>query len=93
MANTEVSFVFAFPGWEVLYYFKGGRFESTQIVAWAIHAEEGMFIRTSPVTTDLAWALDDDRTICTPDGDVTCGELERWPTVGAWLADMQRREI
>ena len=47
MANTEVSFVFAFPGWEVLYYFKGGRFESTQIVAWAIHAEEGMFIRTS----------------------------------------------
>ena len=92
MAETEVSFVIAFPGWEVLYYFKGGRFESAPIVAWAIHAVEGSFARAVPVTTDMAWSLEDDRPICTPDGDVTLGELERWPTVAIWLDDMQRRE-
>ena len=90
--TTEVSFVLAFPGWEVLYYFKGGRFETAPIIAWGIHAVEGTFARAVPITADLAWALEDDRTICTPDGDVTRGELERWPNVYAWLEDMQRRE-
>jgi hypothetical protein len=88
----EVTFVTAMPGWEVLYYFKGGRFETSPVIAWGVHAVEGTFVRAAPVTADLAWALDDDRTLCTPDGDVTCGELEKWPTVWAWLEDMQRRE-
>ena len=91
--TTEVSFVLAFPGWEVLYYFKGGRFESAPIVAWAIHAVEGSFARAVPVTTDMAWSLEDDRPICTPDGDVTLGDLERWPSVWAWLDDMKKREV
>ena len=90
--ETEVSFVACLGDWQVLYYFRGGRFESAPIVAWAIHAVEGSFARAVPITADLAWALEDDRTICTPDGDVTCGELERWPSVWAWLEDMQRRE-
>jgi hypothetical protein len=93
MADTEVSFVLAFPGWEVLYYFRGGRFESAPIVAWAIHAVEGSFARAVPVTTDMAWSLEDDRPICTPDGDVTLGDLERWPSVWAWLDDMKKREV
>jgi hypothetical protein len=88
----EVSFILARPGWEVLYYFKGGRFETAPIVAWGIEAGDDDFIRAIPVTTDLAWSPDDDRAICTPDGEVTCGELEKWPTVWAWLDDMQRRE-
>ena len=57
MADTEVSFVLAFPGWEVL---KGGQFETA---AWGIHAVEGTFARA---VADLAWALEDNRTICTP---------------------------
>lgn len=91
----EVSFVFAFPGWEVLYYFKGGRFETAPVVAWAVQdtvTADGPFVRVVPVTADLAWSSDDDRPLCTPDGDVTCGELERWDSVWEWLADMQRRE-
>jgi len=90
--TTEVSFVTAFPGWEVLYYVVGGGFETTPIIAWGIHAVEGTFVRAVPVTADMAWTLEDDRTICTPDGDVTCGELKRWPNVWAWLEDMQRCE-
>lgn len=90
--ETEVSFVACLGDWQVLYYFRGGRFESAPIVAWAIHAVEGSFARAVPVTTDMAWSLEDDRPICTPDGDVTLGELERWPTVAVWLDDMQRRE-
>lgn len=90
--DIEVSFVACLGNWEALYYFRGGRFESASIVAWAIHAVEGSFARAVPVTTDMAWSLEDDRPICTPDGDVTLGELERWPTVAIWLDDMQRRE-
>ena len=89
---TEVSFVLAMPGWDVVYYVKGGSYESSPIVAWAVHAVDGTFMRATPVTTDLAWALDDDRVICTPEGDVTCGEFERWPNLPTWLEDMQRRE-
>jgi hypothetical protein len=89
---AEVSFVPASQGWEVLYYFKGGRFETAPIIAWGIHAAEGTFARAIPVTADMAWTLDEDRAICTPDGDVTLGDIERWPTVWAWLEDMQRRE-
>ena len=74
MPDTEVSFVLAFPGWEILYYFRGGRFETAPVVAWAIHEVDGGFARAVPVTSDIAWSIDDDRALCTPDGDVTCGE-------------------
>lgn len=89
---VEVSFIVASPGWEVLYYCKGGRFEAAPIIAWGLHAVEGTFARAVPITADLAWALEDDRTICAPNGDVTLGELGRWPSVWAWLEDMQRCE-
>lgn len=89
---AEVSFVVASPGWDVLYYFKGGRYETAPIIAWAVVVQDDIFVRATPVTTDLAWSLEDDRTICTPDGDVTHGELEHWPNVPQWLADMERRE-
>lgn len=92
MAETEVQFVMAFPGWEVLYYFKGGRYDSAPVVAWGIHAIDGVFARAVPITSDLAWDIHDDRTICTPDGDVTHSEHEHWPTLATWLDDMQRRE-
>lgn len=88
----EVTFVPAMPGWEVLYYFKGGRFETAPVVAWGASVNDDGFVRAIPVTSDLAWHMEDDRPICTPDGDVTLGELEKWPTVWAWLADMERRE-
>jgi len=90
--TDEVAFVMALPGWDVLYYFKGGRFETAPIVAWGIIAQEGIFVRAFPVTTDLAWSIEDSRPISTPDGDVTCGDLERWETVQIWLDEMIRRE-
>lgn len=92
--TDDVTFVIALPGWEVLYYFKGGRFETAPIVAWGIVVDEvgNGVVRVTPVTTDLAWSLDDERTICTPEGDVTCGDFQRWPNLWEWLADMQRRE-
>ena len=93
MADTEVTFVVALPGWDVLYYFKGGRFETTTVIAWGIFVDENGFTRVSPVTSDVQWSLDDDRPICTPDGDVTLGDLERWPSVWAWLDDMKKREV
>lgn len=89
---VEVTFVVALPGWEVLYFFKGGRFQSTPVVAWGVTVDENGFTRISPVTTDMQWSLDDDRALCSPDGVVTLGELERWETVWEWLADMVRRE-
>ena len=91
-ADTNVAFVMALPGWEVLYYFRGGRFETAPVVAWGVTAQEGVFVRATPVTTDLAWSYDDERTICTPDGDVTCGDLERWDSIWSWLDEMKRRE-
>lgn len=90
--NQEVAFVACLGDWEVLYYFKGGRFETAPIVAWGIVAQEGTFVRAFPVTTDLAWSIEDNRAICNMDGEVTCGDLERWDTVWAWLDEMQRRE-
>ena len=90
-AEMELNFVVALPGWEVLYYSKGGRFETAPIVAWGIYFA-GDFVRAVPITTDLAWLPEDSRVICTPDGDVTRGDVERWPTVWAWLEDMKRRE-
>jgi len=90
--DENVAFVMAFPGWSVLYYMRGGRFESAPIVAWGVTAQDGVFVRATPVTTDLAWSYDDERTICTPDGDVTCGDLERWDTIWSWLDEMKRRE-
>lgn len=91
MADTEVTFVVALPGWDVLYYFKGGRFETTPIIAWAVFVDGGM-TRAIPVTSDVEWALDDSRPICTPDGDVTLGDLEHWSSVWTWLDDMKKRE-
>ncbi len=91
-ADTNVAFVMALPGWDVLYYFHGGRFETAPVVAWGIVAQEGTFVRAFPVTTDLAWSIEDTRAICTPDGDVTVGDLERWDSVWSWLDDMKRRE-
>ena len=92
MADENVAFVMALPGWEVCYYLKGGRFETAPVVAWGVTAQDGVFVRATPVTSDLAWSYDDERTICTPDGDVTCGDLERWDSLWAWLDEMKRRE-
>lgn len=92
MADTEaVNFVVALPGWEVLYYFKGGRFETAHVIAWAIVPDADSFAHTYPITTD-SWALEDSRPVCTPDGDVTCGDLEHWSSVWDWLDDMKKRE-
>lgn len=89
---TDVAFVMALPGWEVLYYLRGGNFTSSPVVAWGITAQDDTFVRAIPVTADLAWSIDDSRPICTTDGEVTCGDLERWDNVWTWLDEMKRRE-
>ncbi len=94
MADTEVSFVLALPGWEVLDYFGEDNFITSPVVAWAIVAGPDGVIYTSPVTTDSTWALDDTRTLCDPEGIVTQNEddgtVTRWDTLWDWLDTMKK---
>ena len=39
--TDDVAFVMALPGWDVLYYFHGGRFETAPIVAWGVTRARG----------------------------------------------------
>lgn len=89
---TDITFVVALPGWDVLYY-RNGRYDTAPVVAWGVSVDDNGFVRAVPVTSDVSWAVEDSRPIWTPDGEVTCGDLEQWPTIEAWLADMQKREI
>ena len=89
--SDEVTFVPCMGNWDVLYYSEGGRFTTTPVIAWVITADSDGFVHTYPITLD-AWALEDSRPVCGPDGDVTCGDLEHWDNVWMWLDDMRKRE-
>jgi hypothetical protein len=91
MYTADVDFVPAAAGWDVLYYGGDGTYEQTPIVAWAVLRDEGGFLRAVPVTADTAWSLDEDRTVCLPDGTVTCGDKMAWTSISAWLAAMIER--
>ncbi len=90
--NTEeVSFVVALPGWEVLYYIKGGDFKAISVIAWGV-VMNGDAARVYPVEVGAAeWPLIEERPLCSPDGYVSYGE-KSWPTVWAWLDDMKLTE-
>jgi hypothetical protein len=94
---VEITFIAALPGWDVLYYSKatatrGPEWSSTPVIAWGIY-EEDSFVRAQPVTADCAWSYDDARTICGPNGEVICGDLEHWDNIGHWFDEMKRREV
>lgn len=86
---AEPTFVAAAPGWDVLTRsLVAGFYESTPVVAWAcLRSDE--FVRAFPVTAALAWSLNEDRVVCTPDGRVIEGDKE-WATIEAWLGDTPR---
>jgi len=91
--NTEeVSFVVALPGWEVLYYVKGGDFSAVAVIAWGVILGSDGVSHVHPVTVGAAeWPLDQERPLCSPDGDVSYNG-KNWPTVWAWLDEMKTTE-
>jgi len=87
MNQTEVEFVPAVAGWEVLYYRKTGRYDATPIVAWAVLRDSEGYLHATAVTTDLAWSFDAERYICGPDGRVSLGGIA-WETIPDWIEEM-----
>jgi hypothetical protein len=92
----EVTFIPALPGWEVLYYrrasaTRGPEFSTMPVIAWGVYMEENLE-RAQPVTADGGFGYDEARTICSPNGEVICGDLEHWDNVWHWFDAMKRRE-
>jgi hypothetical protein len=91
MIQADVEFVAALPGWDVLYYMGEGVYESVPVISWALLHDADGYLRTVAVTPDLAWNINADRIICTPDGQVFWGDDEGWPCIAAWLDAMKER--
>ncbi len=87
---TMYEFVGASPGFDVLYYREGDRFDAEPVVAWAIAEKEG-FAKAHPITSDVGWALDAERAVMAPDGSIRCGDLEHWSNITEWLDTMRNR--
>lgn len=93
MADTDqVSFLPAAPGFEVLTFQADKTYRTSPVIAWAIMSTESEgFVRAFPVTCTDAWSLNDDRTVCLPNGEVVCDD-RTWATIGEWLAEMKSND-
>jgi hypothetical protein len=88
---TMYEFIGANPGYDVLYYHGGDEYHAEPVVAWAV-AEYTGSVKAFPITCDVAWSLDDERTIMAPDGSIRAGDLEHWANVKEWLDTMRNRK-